>query len=259
MLDHVAFGIIIGLLFVCLLVLFCVLLVKLHIRKVNNYTKVIYQKDIDFQKTLNATIIETQEQLFNNISQDLHDDVGQQITSINFMIENLKLDTHQLEETLQPVSEYIFKLSNTIRAISHSLNNQSLLQQDLFKAIEAEVKRLQKNNRVKISYTFRREKDKIFNTNEKIVLYRIFQEVLNNIFKHSKATIIEIELSSSPGFTMRIRDNGQGFDYSTMKKSNKTLGLHNIVSRADIINYNANIQSAPGMGTTIILSENIVS
>ena len=257
--DKIAFGIIIGLLFVSLLVLFCVLLVKLHIRKVNNYTKVIYQKDIDFQKTLNATIIETQEQVLNNISQDLHDDAGQQITYINFMLENIKLDLPQMEETLQPVSEYVFKLSNTLRTISHSLNNQSLLQQDLFKAIETEIKRLQKNNRIKISYTFNKEKIKVFETNEKIVLYRIFQEITNNIFKHSKATEVEIELGTFPAFAMRVTDNGQGFDYNALKKNNKTLGLHNIISRAAIIDYTANIQSVPGQGTTITLSENIVN
>ncbi|MBC8643822.1 hypothetical protein H9W95_06605 [Flavobacterium lindanitolerans] len=68
MLNNVAFGIIIGLLFVSLLILFCVVLVKLYIRKIKNYTEVIYQKDIDFQKTVNQTILETQEQVLQNIS-----------------------------------------------------------------------------------------------------------------------------------------------------------------------------------------------
>ena len=82
--SNITFGIVTILLFVTLIVLFCIILIKLYVRKIKNYTKVIYQKDIDFQKSLNETIIETQEQVLNNISQDLHDDAGQQLTYINF-------------------------------------------------------------------------------------------------------------------------------------------------------------------------------
>ena len=142
MFDNIAYGIIIGMLFISLVLLFCILLVKLYIRKIKNYTAVIYQKDIDFQKSLNQTIIETQEQVLNNISQDLHDDAGQQLTYINFQLENLKLDSEGMHETLQPLSDSVRQLSDSIRSISHSLNNQLLLQQDLFKAMEAETIRL---------------------------------------------------------------------------------------------------------------------
>jgi cell division protein ZapA (FtsZ GTPase activity inhibitor) len=68
MLNNVAFGIVTLLIIISLIVMFCILLVKLHIRKIKNYTKVIYEKDLDFQKAINTTIIETQEQVLNNIS-----------------------------------------------------------------------------------------------------------------------------------------------------------------------------------------------
>src|SRR5690606_36362346 len=98
-----------------------------------------------FQKTLNAAIIETEEQVLNNISQDLHDDAGQQLTYINFQIENLRLDSTELGQLLAPVSESVAQLSRSIRRISHSLNNQLLTQQDLLKAITTEAERLQQN------------------------------------------------------------------------------------------------------------------
>jgi len=256
MLDNVAFGIVISLLFVSLLVLFCVLLIKLYIHKIKTYTKVIYQKDLDFQKTLTTTVIETQEQVLNNISQDLHDDAGQQLTYINFFIENLKLDSPELTEVLQPISNSVYQLSNSIRSISHSLNNQLLMQQDLFKAIEAETDRLQSNGRVTMTFVQEGPDAKTFGTNQKIVVYRIFQEIINNIFKHSKATNVEVTLKSSPVFKMIISDNGTGFDYNAVKDSDKGIGLKNIVSRAQIINFDVDIQSEPGRGTTITLSEN---
>ncbi|MES2486064.1 MAG: histidine kinase [Bacteroidota bacterium] len=254
MLDNIAFGIIIGLLFLSLIVLFCALIIKLYIHKIKSYTKVIYEKDLNYQKSLNTAIIETQEQVLNNISADLHDDAGQQLTYINFMVENLKLDAPELTEALEPVSNSVRLLSNSIRSISHSLNNQLLMQQDLVKAIEAEVFRMQKNSRIKILFSHSGESPKNFDTNEKIVIYRIFQEVINNIFKHAEASVIDIQIITGPRFELAMFDNGKGFDYKAAKEQ-QSLGLKNIVSRAEIINFDVKINTGIGRGTTVILKE----
>ncbi|TRX31195.1 hypothetical protein FNW52_18955 [Flavobacterium sp. ZT3R18] len=255
MTHKLAFGIIIGLLFVSLIVLFCVMLVKLYIHKIKNYTKVIYEKDLSFQKTLNTTIMETQEQVLNNISQDLHDDAGQQLTYINLQLENLKLDTPELKETLEPLTQSVGSLSQSIRDISHSLNNQLLLRQDILKAITTEVERLRKNPKTKINCSIEDEIKKEFSADEKIVIYRIFQEINNNCFKHAKATQINIHIKTDPYFVMNVSDNGKGFDAMEVKNSNYTLGIQNMVNRAAIINYNLDINSGIGEGTKITLSE----
>lgn len=253
--NNIVFGIVIGLLFISLLVLFCVLLIKLYIRKIKNYTALIFQKDLDFQKALNETIIETQEQVLNNISQDLHDDAGQQLTYINFQLENLKLDSDSMQATLQPLSDSVRRLSDSIRSISHSLNNQLLMQQDLFKAMKAEASRLQKNDTIEIRFAIKGKMRKTFTTHEKIVIYRIFQEILSNAFKHAKASEIDIEVLNGTLFMLRITDNGKGFDPEKVKDKT-TLGLQGMAQRAAIINYALNINSAPGKGTAIILSQN---
>lgn len=246
-------GIIIGLLFICLATFFCVLFAKLYIRKIKNYTALIYQKDIDFQKTLNTTVIETQEQVLYNISQDLHDDAGQQLTYINFQLENLKLDSPELRQALEPVSQSVGKLSGSIRNISHSLNNQLLLRQDLLKAIEAEITRLKNSGPLQITHSVGRKSGKSFTTDEKIFIYRIFQESLNNVYKHARASQIDISVTSSPVFRMTITDNGQGFD---LQKTGNTLGLQNMIGRAQMIGYGLQIITSPGQGATIVLFEN---
>ena len=253
MLTDVAFGIAIALMLISLVVLFCILLIKLHIRKIKSYTQVIYEKDLDFQKAINTTIIETQEQVLNNISQDLHDDAGQQLTAINFQLENLKLDSPELIGILHPVSESVSGLARSIRSISHSLNNQLITRQDLFKAIGAEAERLRNNLSLTIEITLDEETQKNFSSNEKIVIYRIFQEIINNILKHSKADLVRISLNTHPDFTMTIQDNGKGFDYEKVK--NKTLGLINMIQRAAFIDYHLDIHSIPNQGTTVVLSE----
>lgn len=253
--KHIAFGIFIGLLFISLVVLFCVLLIKLYVGKVKTYTQLIYQKDIDFQIALNTTIIETQEQVLDNISQDLHDDAGQQLTYINFQLENLKLDSPEVHAWLEPISQSVGNLSKSIRNISHSLNNQLLLQQDLIKAIKSEVERIQNNNVITIKLVLHDEGTKFFTTNEKIVIYRVFQEIINNAFKHSKANAIDISIHTIPSFKMTVRDNGKGF-HKTDPGAKNTIGLQNLYNRAAIIDYTIDIQSVPGNGTTVTLNEN---
>ena len=251
--NTIVIGIIIGTLFISLLLLFFVVLIKLYFTKIKNYTQKLYQKDIDFQKSLTKTIVETQEQVLNNISQDLHDDAGQQLTFINFQIENLKFDSPELQQQLEPISQSINNLSQSIRSISHSLNHQLLLQQDLLKAIQSEVERMQKNDKIKLNLELDNSSSKEFSTNEKIVIYRIFQEIINNAFKHSKAKNISIEIKTKPYFFMEITDDGKGFDVS---KKEKTLGLQNLKERAKLIEYDIIIESVINHGTTITLTQN---
>lgn len=252
MLDNIAFGIVISILFISLLVLFCVLLIKLYINKIKNYTALIYQKDLDFQKTLNATILETQEQVLNNISRDLHDDAGQQLTYINFVVENLKLDNPELNGALQPVSQSIQSLSNSIRSISHSLNSQLLIKDSLIKAMEAEIERLKSYTGITFILYLEGSKKKTYGGNEKIVIYRIFQEAVNNILKHSGASEVVIDLVTEPFFKMVISDNGKGFDHQS---TGRGIGLGNMVKRAEIINFKVTVASIETKGTTITLSE----
>jgi len=255
MYNNIALGIIIILLFVSLIVLFFALVIKLYINKVKKFTKLIYQKDIEFQKSLNQTIIETQEQVFKNIGEELHDDAGQQISVINFQIEGLKYGVSIENEQLVSLKQSIDTLSGTIRSLSHSLNNQILLQQDIVKAINSEVLRIQKNRSIEFILRLDNSSERAFETNQHIILYRIFQETINNVLKHAKASLVTIEVITMPKFKMTIADNGRGFDHEFKKNYSETLGLNNIYNKAKIINFEATIYSKPNQGTIITISE----
>lgn len=247
----IALGILLSIALTCLIFLFCLALVKLYIKKIKEHS----QKELLFQKELNTAIIETQEQVLNNISQELHDDAGQQLTYINFQLENLKLDKPELNAQLEPLSQSVGNLSQSIRTISHSLNNQLLMQQDIIKAISTEVERLHKNPKINFLLQVDEPIRKAFTTNEKIVIYRIFQEIINNALKHAKATEIKINITASDYFSMTIQDNGKGFD-NAQQSNTQSLGLFNMKNRASILDYDLTIQSTPGEGTQICLSEN---
>lgn len=252
MVEDLAFGILISLLFISLVVLFCVILIKLYLQKIKKYNQQLFDNEINFQKTLTTSILETQEHLLTSISQDLHDDAGQQLTVINFQLENLKLDNPVIEKYLEPISHSVTNLSQTLRSISHNLNTNWLENNGLLNAIQAEVNRLKKNKSICINLKID-SNEKIFKNEEQIVIFRIFQEVINNVLKHAKATNIEISITTQSNFKISIQDNGIGFDSS--KKTN-SIGIQNCINRAKMIHYNFEITSLPATGTTVILQEN---
>jgi signal transduction histidine kinase len=253
--KSIAIGIFIILIFISLVILFCIVLVKLYIQKIKNYTQQLYQKDLDFQKTLTTTVIETQEQVLHNISQDLHDDVGQQLTVINLQLESMKLDSEEQQKTLAPVSESLGKLSQSIRSISQALNNQLVVQQDLLKAIATEMERLQKITKMAIAFSLPIKTKKAFTDNEKIIIFRIFQEGINNCLKHANATALDVTVTIDPIFVMNIIDNGKGFTPKDTQ-GKLSLGLTTMHSRAESIHYQLAIHSPAGKGTMLTLTEN---
>ena len=256
MVKDIAFGIIISLLFVSLVILFCVVVIKLYIQKIKKYNEQLYQNEIDFQKTLTSTILETQEQLLNSISQELHDAAGQQLTVINFQLENMKLDHPNCENEISPISNSVRYLSQTLRAVSHSLNSNWLSDNGLINAISKEVLRLQKNKTIVISLHKEESVVKNFESDVQIVIFRIFQEIINNILKHADATKIDITLRTQPAFQIIIQDNGIGFENIMLENTN-SIGLKNCASRAKMIHYTFEIKSQLSIGTTVILQETV--
>ena len=90
-----------------------------------------------------------------------------------------------------------------------------------------------------------------FSENEKIILFRIFQEVANNMLKHSNATSFLVSISNKP---IVFKDDGVGFSYKNSNLSS-TNGIENIKSRAELINFSCKISSKNNEGTTVSLTK----
>ena len=250
MINQIALGLIITLLFVSLVIIFCIIIIQLYIKKITEHN----QKEIQFQKTLNASILETQEQLLKSISQDLHDDAGQQLTVINFQLENLKLEIPNDANKLESVSESVSQLSNSLRKISHSLNPNWLENIGLINAIETETTRINDQKSIKIDTKINNLNNRKLNHEVEIVVFRIFQETINNILKHAKASKIEINIETFPKLNIQIFDNGIGFDSENQEFSD-SIGLKNCANRAKLINFDYCINSKINQGTKVSLIE----
>jgi signal transduction histidine kinase len=133
------------------------------------------------------------------------------------------------------------------------MNNQLIVQNDLQKAIENEVKRIKKYKTIQVNFDYVAN-GKTLSDTEKIFVFRIFQETIGNCLKYAKATIIDIKIDFLPNFMMEITDNGIGFDTENTTKSN-SLGLINIRKRAEMINFSVSLTSKINHGTHLSLTK----
>lgn len=214
----------------------------------------IYQKEIEQEKALKTTIFEVQEETLDRISKELHDDAGQQLTRIHFQLENLKLVNSSIEKRISPISESLGYLSESIRNLSYSINSQKFKNYCLVENIEKEIKNINKLGVISCKINPSTHLKNIFSPEENVVIFRIFQEALNNSLKHAQASLFKIGLSKNPKPSISFEDNGVGFSSNDILASD-TQGLNNIRNRAKMINFECIISSKKELGTTIKLTK----
>lgn len=188
------------------------------------------------------------------IAREIHDELGQKLTGI-------KLDLHQVlrkseASAIKPaLRDTIDQVDNTIkivRKISTELRPAIIDDLGLIAALEWQSSEFEKRTGIKCRFTSkvtdRNFEKKITNT-----VFRIFQETLTNVARHSKATEVWAILNGSESeITLQITDNGKGFDQKNIS-TKKTLGILGMKERATMINGTIAFQSKYKEGTTVIL------
>ncbi|RMA65787.1 sensor histidine kinase [Ulvibacter antarcticus] len=190
-------------------------------------------------------LIQAQENERTRVARELHDSVGQKLmlltkkTKATGNLEMEALAGNTLEE---------------LRSISRGLHPATMKRLGVTAAIVSMINEVDQNTN--IFFTNEIENiDHLLSKDASLHLYRIVQEVLNNMVKHSeaKAASVTIEAKSNGIYTV-IKDNGKGFSYSEKSKITSSLGMKTLMERAKILHSKLNIQSEPNKGTTIYLS-----
>jgi signal transduction histidine kinase len=233
-------------------ILFCAILIKVYVAKIKKYNQLLFEKQLEQQKAVSRAVLETQEETLNNIALDLHDDAGQRLTYLNLQLEQLKLKQPEMNSTIAPISKTVNDLAINLRDLSHSVTSNSLVNSSLFSVFEKELLRINKLGVVTCHLEIIEKKAFSFTLEEKIIHYRIFQEVINNMLKHSRATTFTINVIQPDRPIFKYLDNGQGFNSSQEMNSN---GLHNLQLRCELIDYNCDISSVINEGSTIQISK----
>lgn len=192
----------------------------------------------------------------SRIGRELHDGIGQ---SLNSLLINLELISRNSKESatknkIADTKNYIVQTIDDIKRIVASLKPTVLDDLGLNYAIEKLVMEQNLNNGIKILLKLPKYNldlgPEIDNS-----LFRIVQEALTNISKHSKASLAEILLDRKNGCVrLEIGDNGQGIDSQYYSKNKKlTFGLANIKERVDLLNGKFSIQSFKGEGAKVLI------
>lgn len=210
------------------------------------------QMELDYQKELRAIESEVQEATLSHVSGELHDNIGQLLTFMRLQLEKEKLRQPELLPSLEPISDTLKSTMQQVRLLSHSLSNEFIADGGLQHAISQEAERLEGLGRFRVSF----DSDEVepeLSKDARIIAFRIFQEALGNTLKHAQARHLRITLNGENGFSLKLEDDGKGFDLREAMINQNGLGLKNMYRRAHMAGLQCELVSAPGTGCIFTL------
>ncbi len=208
----------------------------------------------ELQQKIIDTMIETEERERQKMAQDLHDDLGPLLSTMNMYLQALlESDNKETQKTyLKKIGEIIQESIANVRQISNDLSPYTLNNFGLKAALESRIDRQQQF--INIRFNSNIDKTRFSNVIETIY-YRITNELINNTLKHAKADKIIINLNyESDMLILEYNDNGVGFDVQKMIDQKKEgIGLSSILSRAKSLGSQYEFYSTPNKGMQFIL------
>ena len=218
----------------------------------NRYSS-LKKENEKFGKVLMNTQLEIQEQTLQNISQEIHDNIGQTLSFIKLNINMVSAEISDPDkEKLNESKSLLTKVIQDLRDLSKTLNSDFIKEIGLVRAIEQQLQILQKSGVYKTNLLVTGAAFEL-PLQFKLVVFRVVQEALNNIVKHSDASSINISLNYEPEkLIIVVNDNGKGFDIKELE-SNKGIGLRNMVNRMHLIKGYIKVNSVVKKGTSVII------
>lgn len=220
-------------------------------KKILNET--IKRKELEIahkNELLYATLM-AQEEERQTIARDLHDDVGATLNIINMNINKVKESaTTGQQETVDAVAGLTTKTIQSVRQMAHKLLPPILEKFGLAAAINELFDEVALSGDIKVNPQLDLD-ESYLNKEQQLNLFRITQELVNNTIKHSQATEITFELTTSgKGLYYSYQDNGIGFDASEEKKG---LGMQNLENRVEMLNGTLKVKTEKGKGFGVLI------
>ncbi len=217
------------------------------------------EKEGEIQEEFSHRLIHSQEEERKRIASELHDSLGQNLLIIkNRAAMGLRSGADEIKSRqLEEISEGASAAIDEVRRISYNLHPYHLDRLGLTKAIRSIIDNLDAAS--SLNFNLKCDNvDGLLKKEDEIGLFRIVQECINNIIKHSDASEAEIEIIRTNGrIDISIGDNGRGFnseEYQASADPAKGFGIRNLQKRVNILNGNIIIRSANQKGTNIIIN-----
>ena len=208
--------------------------------------KELASQQLNQQKLITETTIEAQEKERNEIGKELHDNINQILATVKIYLGLLKNNKSDTTELIEKSYGYVNEAIEEIRKLSKALVSPSLGNITLKQAIDDLVNEVNMTKELVMEFHYSIDPAIKIDDKKELMIYRVVQEQINNILKHSHAKKATIDLKSDARkLVLTVADNGIGFDKNERSKG---IGLQNISNRVEFYSGTINIISAPGEG-----------
>ena len=200
-----------------------------------------------YRKKLLEATIDAEEQERKRIARELHDGVAQQLGGLKMAWQVISREySGKSLEKLKEITKTLDEATDEVRNISHQMMPKVLSTNGLVYAIEDMLEKTFMYSQIKFQFEHFGIEDR-FKEKVELSIYRICQELVNNVIKHSGANFITVQLfKSKKHLILMLEDNGKGMDSDNKKPG---IGLLNIASRIDTVNGDVNYEPGPKSGT----------
>lgn len=206
------------------------------------------KKEIDELRAM----MEGEEKERNRIAIELHDNVGSLLSAASYSMDSLRKGNGSPTETqdLKKIGDIFDEVRNEVRKTAHSLMPDVLLRHSLPEAIRIYCAYIEKDTGLQIDFQSQGQVEDL-PTEAQLSLYRMAQELVQNVLKHAAATQIHVQLASGNGIiSLTVEDNGKGID---MQQQQDGMGLQNIRNRLKVLNGNIYFDAENGKGTSVYI------
>ena len=245
---------IVGTVILIFLGIFIISFLLLYSSRHNKFVLEKKQLQIQFQQTLLESQLEIQEQTVNVVSQEIHDNIGQVLSLAKLNIGTIDIcqpETAQLK--INDSRDLVGKAIQDLRNLARSMSTTYITEMGLLRSVEYEVEMIRKSGAFLPLLHVEGQVSKI-DSQQELIVFRILQELINNIIKHAAAKKVDIRIVFTEELlNITVIDNGKGFDTTQLTYTGNSafgLGLRNIKNRAQLIGADFSISSIPGTGTT---------
>jgi len=237
--------------FLLLILSFIFFLVTYFRRRQRNFMLEKQEMQKQFEKASLTSMIEIQEQTFRNISQEVHDNIGQVLSLAKLSLATTTADT--FDERSPSIKELVSKAIGDLRDLSKSMHPDRIVQLGIVEAVRQELSFIEKTG--KFSVALEADKDIHLAADKILIAFRMVQEALNNAIKHSEATLLTIVMDEGDEYdTIIIKDNGKGFDQQLLEARSTGLGLSSMNNRSKYIQADVRVESEADKGTSVIIN-----
>lgn len=218
--------------------------------------------ELEAEQKLNAvqSVLKGEQQERARIAKDLHDSLSGMLSGIKYSLQHLKENSNLDSQNRQDLDRSMDMLDSSIhemRRVAHNMMPEVLVRYGLDAALKDYAVEINKMGAVSVIYQSMGMENRKIDQSVSIAIYRIIQELLNNVIKHSGATEVLVQLlSEKDKLVVNVEDNGRGFD-PDLTGRNGGMGWRNIRSRLELLNGKADIQSSNDRGTSINLEFNL--